>query len=53
VLWVSANPADTAHVREGFADVMIGHVVGSGHFVGLEVPEQLNPMIEILLDRTA
>jgi pimeloyl-ACP methyl ester carboxylesterase len=56
VLWVSAVPDDTANPKEGFADapdLMVGHVVGSGHFVGLEVPEQLNPMIEVLLDRTA
>jgi hypothetical protein len=51
VLWVSARPNDTAVAREAFADVMVGHVVGSGHFVALEVPEQLNPMIEVLLAR--
>jgi pimeloyl-ACP methyl ester carboxylesterase len=49
VLWVSARPDDTAMAREAFADVLIGHVVGSGHFVPLEVPEQLNPMIEAFL----
>lgn len=49
VLWVSANPDDTAQVRGVFGDVIVGHVVGSGHFVQLEVPEQLNPMIEAFL----
>jgi pimeloyl-ACP methyl ester carboxylesterase len=50
VLWVSAQPDDTAVVRSAFPDVTIGHVVGSGHFVQLEVPEQLNAMIEAFLD---
>ncbi len=51
VLWVSAQPDDTAEVRERFAgtEVMVGHVVGSGHFVQVEVPEQLNPMIAAFL----
>jgi pimeloyl-ACP methyl ester carboxylesterase len=49
VLWVSAQPGDTAAVRGAFEDVSIGHVVGSGHFVQVEVPEQLNPMIETFL----
>jgi pimeloyl-ACP methyl ester carboxylesterase len=49
VLWVSAHPDDTAGVRNAFPDAMVGHVVGSGHFVGLEVPEQLNPMIDVFL----
>jgi hypothetical protein len=53
VLWVSARPDDTAGVRDAFPDAMVGHVVGSGHFVGVEVPEQLNPMIEVLMARTA
>jgi pimeloyl-ACP methyl ester carboxylesterase len=51
VLWVSARPNDTAVARGAFGDVMIGHVVGSGHFVAVEVPEQLNPMIDVLLAR--
>jgi pimeloyl-ACP methyl ester carboxylesterase len=49
VLWVSAQPEDAAAVRGWFERVTIGHVVGSGHFVQLEVPEQLNPMIEAFL----
>lgn len=51
VLWVSAQPDDSAEVRERFAgtDLTIGHVVGSGHFVQVEVPDQLNPMIEAFL----
>jgi pimeloyl-ACP methyl ester carboxylesterase len=49
VLWVSAQPEDTEAVRGWFERVTVGHVVGSGHFVQLEVPEQLNPMIEAFL----
>ncbi|MEZ5412620.1 MAG: alpha/beta hydrolase [Acidimicrobiales bacterium] len=49
VLWVSAQPDDTATVRELFDDVTVGHVVGSGHFVQVEVPDQLNPMIAAFL----
>jgi pimeloyl-ACP methyl ester carboxylesterase len=49
VLWVSAQADDTAAVRGWFERVTVGHVVGSGHFVQLEVPEQLNLMIEAFL----
>lgn len=49
VLWVSARPDDTAMAQNAFADVTVGHVVGSGHFVQVEVPEQLNAMIETFL----
>jgi pimeloyl-ACP methyl ester carboxylesterase len=49
VLWVSAFPEDTAAVRDAFGTVTIGHVVGSGHFVQLEVPEQLNAMMDAFL----
>jgi pimeloyl-ACP methyl ester carboxylesterase len=52
VLWVSTQPTDTASVRRGFANAAIGHVVGSGHFVQLEVPEQLNSMIDAFVDAT-
>lgn len=52
VLWVSAHPDDTVVVRNAFPDAMVGHVVGSGHFVGLEVPDQLNAMIDVFLAST-
>lgn len=47
VLWVSANPGDADAVGAAFAatTVMVGHVVGSGHFVQVEVPDQLNAMM--------
>jgi pimeloyl-ACP methyl ester carboxylesterase len=50
VLWVSTQPDDTATVRRALSDATIGHVVGSGHFVQLEVPEQLNAMIDVFMD---
>ena len=51
VLWVSARPDDAAAVRPHFAgtDLSIGHVVGSGHFVQVEVPDQFNPMLAAFL----
>lgn len=49
VLWVSAQPDDTASVSGLFADLTVGHVVGSGHFVQLEVPDQLNAMVAAFL----
>jgi pimeloyl-ACP methyl ester carboxylesterase len=49
VLWVSADPTDTAYVTTVFpqadGEVQVGHVVGSGHFVQLEVPDQLNALL--------
>jgi len=52
VLWVSAQPGDTKAVRAAFPEttVAIGHVVGSGHFVQIEVPDQLNAMLDTFLD---
>jgi pimeloyl-ACP methyl ester carboxylesterase len=51
VLWVSAQPLDAAFAREAFPSTrpLVGHVVGSGHFVQVEVPEQLNPMLDVLI----
>ena len=50
----SAQPTDTDAVLATFPAAspapLVGHVVGSGHFVQLEVPEQLNPMIDVFLD---
>jgi pimeloyl-ACP methyl ester carboxylesterase len=51
VLWVSARPDDGAMVSELFADVAVGHVVGSGHFVQVEVPDQLEAMLRTFLLR--
>ena len=51
VLSVSVDPGDTAAVQTVFADVEVGHVVGSGHFVQLEVPDQFNSMVATFLDK--
>jgi pimeloyl-ACP methyl ester carboxylesterase len=46
----SAVPTnDTATLLEANATMMIGQTVGAGHFLQLEVPEQVNPMIERFL----
>ena len=49
VLWISANPRDTAGVEDVFDDVMVGHVVGSGHFPQVEVPDQVEAMLRTFL----
>ena len=46
VLFVSATAVDQNYVRSVVRDVQFGQVVGSGHFVQLEVPAQLNAMID-------
>ena len=51
VLWVTANAVDQAYISSVLENVEFGQVVGSGHFVQLEVPEQLNPMIDSFLTR--
>jgi hypothetical protein len=46
----SAVPAnDPAFLRDANSAIMIGQTVGSGHFNQLEVPEQVNSMIERFL----
>jgi hypothetical protein len=42
-------PNDPAVLKEANPAIMIGQTVGSGHFIQLEVPEQVNPMIERFL----
>lgn len=51
VLSVSVDPNDAGTVGSMFADVQIGHVVGAGHFLQLEVPDQLNAMVATFLAR--
>ena len=46
----SAVPAnEPAFLRDANSAVTLGQTVGSGHFNQLEVPEQVNPMIERFL----
>jgi len=47
----SSRPrTDLAQLRELCPQLMTGQVVGSGHFMTLEVPEQVNAMLERFLD---
>ncbi len=48
LLYVGAEPAitDTAKLRELAPQVVVGKTVGSGHFHQLEVPEQINAMLD-------
>jgi hypothetical protein len=49
----SASPANsTADLRQAFPAITIGQTVGSGHFIQLEVPGQVNAMIERFLTIT-
>ena len=46
----SAVPTnDAASLLEANATMTLGQTVGAGHFLQLEVPEQVNPMIERFL----
>jgi pimeloyl-ACP methyl ester carboxylesterase len=46
----SAVPTnDAAALREANPAITLGQTVGAGHFLQLEVPEQVNPMIERFL----
>jgi pimeloyl-ACP methyl ester carboxylesterase len=49
VLWVTARPVDVKTL--GFADVTPGVAVGSGHYLQLEVPDQLNAMIQTFVNQ--
>jgi pimeloyl-ACP methyl ester carboxylesterase len=53
VLYIAADEtpprADIARLRELVPQLRFGHVVGSGHFCQLEVPEQVNAMIDRFL----
>jgi pimeloyl-ACP methyl ester carboxylesterase len=53
VLYIAADEsprrADMARLRELVPELYFGHVVGSGHFCQLEVPQQVNAMIDRFL----
>ena len=53
VLYIAADEypprADITRLRELVPEPHYGHVVGSGHFCQLEVPEQVNAMIDRFL----
>jgi pimeloyl-ACP methyl ester carboxylesterase len=49
----SAGPANSAaDLRQACPAITIGQAVGSGHFIQLEVPDQVNAMIERFLTIT-
>src|SRR6202007_209224 len=49
-LAAAAPLTDFAKLRELCSHVVIGQTVGAGHFHQLEVPEQVNAMIDRFLD---
>ena len=50
LLFVHAGvPTDLGRLRELRPDVQIGSVVGSGHYIALVVPEQVNAMLDRFL----
>lgn len=51
VLWVTAQPGNNDAMRAAFADFTPAVVVGSGHYLQLEVPHQLNAMIQTFLEQ--
>lgn len=53
LLYIGAvMPHDEAKMREACPHIVIGRTVGAGHFHQLEVPEQVNAMIERFLANT-
>lgn len=46
VLWLTVAPADVERLRQVFAEPLFALAVGSGHFPHLEVPGQVDAMIE-------
>lgn len=48
ILYVSSGPwyTDVARFRELCPQLVTGQIVGAGHYFELEVPDQVNPMIE-------
>ena len=56
VLWISAVPkpgqTDSAGVARCFSNAKFGQVVGAAHFPQLEVPDQVNAMLERFLRQT-
>ena len=51
LLFVHAtSPADLARLQQLRPDALLGRVVGSGHFLTLAVPEQVNAMLDRFLE---
>lgn len=51
LLFVHAtSPADIGRLQQLHPDVLVGRVVGSGHFLTLSVPQQVNAMLDRFLE---
>lgn len=46
VLWLTVANADEDRLSKIFRNIQFGRVVGSGHFPHIEVPDQVNAMID-------
>ena len=53
VMWVTATTPDAAYLNSVIGNLSIGVTPGSGHFIQLEVPHQLNAMIETFLTQNS
>ncbi len=54
LLYVHARvPADLTRLKEVCPDVLLGAVVGSGHWMMLAVPDQVNAMLDRFLQIVA
>jgi pimeloyl-ACP methyl ester carboxylesterase len=51
VLWLTATSIDQAYVAKHLKHVSFAQTVGAGHFPQLEVPAQVNAMIETFCDQ--
>jgi pimeloyl-ACP methyl ester carboxylesterase len=47
------TPADLARLQHLRPDALIGSVVGSGHYLSLQVPDQVNAMLDRFLEIVA
>ena len=51
MLWLSADTANQAYIRNHLRNVAFAQVYGAGHFPQSEQPSQTNAMIEAFLTR--
>ena len=51
VLWLTATAVDQDYISKHLKKVSFAQTVGSGHFPQLEVPGQVNAMIETFCDQ--
>jgi|GEM_PF-773245 len=51
VLWLTAAGVDQSYISASVADVQFAQVVGAGHFPQLEVPQQVNAMLDTFVSQ--